>query len=145
MTNCAYRLSLDVHSPSHLSTFLGSNVRKRYILYSNLGPSEGLKMMPTRTVLTAEEMPRKWYNILPDLPEPLAPPLNPATKQPISPSDLEVIFPKALIAQEMATDRYIDIPEEVQQAYMLANRPSPLQRAIRLEKELKTPAKIYFK
>ena len=102
-------------------------------------------MQPVRTTLTAEEMPRKWYNILPDLPEPLAPPLNPATKQPISPSDLEVIFPKALIAQEMATDRYIDIPEEVQQAYMLANRPSPLQRAIRLEKELKTPAKIYFK
>lgn len=102
-------------------------------------------MQPVRTVLTAEEMPRKWYNILPDLPEPLAPPLNPATRKPISPSDLEAIFPKALIAQEMAADRHIDIPDEILQAYMLANRPSPLQRAIRLEKELKTPAKIYFK
>ena len=102
-------------------------------------------MQPVRTVLDAEETPKKWYNILPDLPEPLAPPLNPGTKKPISPSDLEVIFPKALIAQEMSPDRYIDIPDEVRQAYMLANRPSPLQRAIRLEKELKTPAKIYFK
>ncbi|HEX7391882.1 MAG TPA: TrpB-like pyridoxal phosphate-dependent enzyme [Thermoplasmata archaeon] len=102
-------------------------------------------MRPIRTTLTAEEMPRKWYNILPDLPEPLAPPLNPATKQPISPSDLEVVFPKALIAQEMSSANYIDIPEEVLQAYMIANRPSPLQRAERLEKMLKTPAKIYFK
>lgn len=102
-------------------------------------------MQEVRTNLTVDEMPRKWYNILPDLPEPLAPPLNPATKQPISPSDLEVIFPKALIAQEMSSDNYIDIPDEVLQAYMLANRPSPLQRAIRLEKALKTPAKIYFK
>ena len=102
-------------------------------------------MKPIRTTLTAEEMPRKWYNILPDLPEPLAPPLNPATKQPISPSDLEAVFPKALIAQEMSSANYIDIPEEVLQAYMIANRPSPLQRAERLEKMLKTPAKIYFK
>lgn len=102
-------------------------------------------MKSIRTTLTAEEMPRKWYNILPDLPEPLAPPLNPATKQPISPSDLEVVFPKALIAQEMSSANYIDIPEEVLQAYMIANRPSPLQRAERLEKMLKTPAKIYFK
>jgi tryptophan synthase beta chain len=102
-------------------------------------------LKPIRTTLTAEEMPRKWYNILPDLPEPLAPPLNPATKQPISPSDLEVVFPKALIAQEMSSANYIDIPEEVLQAYMIANRPSPLQRAERLEKMLKTPAKIYFK
>jgi len=102
-------------------------------------------MMPVRTVLTAEEMPRRWYNILPDLPEPLAPPLNPATKKPISPSDLEAVFPKGLIRQEMATESYIDIPDEVLQAYMLANRPSPLQRAVRLEQALKTPAKIYFK
>ncbi len=102
-------------------------------------------MQPVRTVLSAEEMPRRWYNILPDLPEPLAPPLNPGTRKPISPSDLEAIFPKALIAQEMSADRYVDIPEDVLQAYMLANRPSPLQRAVRLERELRTPAKIYFK
>jgi len=102
-------------------------------------------MMPTRTTLTAEEMPRKWYNILPDLPEPLAPPLNPGTKKPIDPKDLEAVFPKGLIRQEMASENYIDIPEEVLQAYMMANRPSPLQRAVRLEQMLKTPAKIYFK
>lgn len=102
-------------------------------------------MKSIRTTLTPEEMPRKWYNILPDLPEPLAPPLHPGTMKPISPSDLEPIFPKALIAQEVSQERYIDIPEEILQAYMLVNRPSPLQRAERLEKQLKTPAKIYFK
>ena len=90
-------------------------------------------------------MPKKWYNILPDLPEPLPPPLNPATKEPIKPEDLEAIFPKALIAQEMSGESYIDIPEEVLDSYMIVTRPSPLQRATRLEKVLKTPAKIYFK
>jgi len=102
-------------------------------------------MKPVRTVLTTDEMPRRWYNILPDLPEPLAPPLNPATMKPINPKDLEVVFPKGLINQEMSPDNYIDIPDEVLQAYMLANRPSPLQRAVRLEQALKTPAKIYYK
>lgn len=90
-------------------------------------------------------MPKKWYNILPDLPTPLPPPLNPATKEPISPSDLEVIFPKALIAQEMSGESYIDIPEEILDSYLMVMRPSPLQRAVRLEEKLKTPAKIYFK
>lgn len=90
-------------------------------------------------------MPKKWYNILPDLPKPLPPPLNPATKEPISPTDLEAIFPKSLIAQEMSQDSYVDIPEEVLDAYLMVTRPSPLQRAIRLEEKLKTPAKIYFK
>ena len=102
-------------------------------------------MRPVRTTLTPDEMPKKWYNIAPDLPEPLSPPLHPGTKQPISPSDLEPIFPKALIAQEASMERYIDIPDEVLQSYMAAMRPSPLQRAIRLEQALKTPAKIYFK
>jgi tryptophan synthase beta chain len=102
-------------------------------------------MRPVRTTLTPDEMPKKWYNIAPDLPEPLAPPLHPGTKQPITPSDLEPIFPKALIAQEASMERYIDIPDEVLQSYMAATRPSPLQRAIRLEQALKTPAKIYFK
>ena len=102
-------------------------------------------MKSIRTTLSPEEMPKKWYNILPDLPEPLPPPLNPATKEPISPSDLEVIFPKSLIAQEMSSDNYIDIPEEVLDSYLMVTRPSPLQRAVRLEQKLKTPAKIYFK
>jgi len=104
-----------------------------------------IHMRPVRTTLTPDEMPKKWYNIAPDLPEPLSPPLHPGTKQPISPSDLEPIFPKALIAQEASMERYIDIPDEVLQSYMAAMRPSPLQRAIRLEQALKTPAKIYFK
>lgn len=90
-------------------------------------------------------MPKRWYNILPDLPEPLAPPLNPGTKKPVSPKDFEPIFPKALIAQEMSAENYIDIPDEVLQAYMMVTRPSPLQRAFRLEQALKTPARIYFK
>ncbi len=102
-------------------------------------------MRSYRTTLTPDEMPKKWYNILPDLPEPLPPPLNPGTKEPISPTDLEVIFPKALIQQEMSGERYIDIPEEILESYMLVNRPSPLQRAYRLEQALKTPAKIYYK
>ena len=102
-------------------------------------------MRSYRTTLTPDEMPKKWYNILPDLPEPLPPPLNPVTKEPISPSELEVIFPKALIQQEMSGERYIDIPEEILESYMLVNRPSPLQRAYRLEQALKTPAKIYYK
>ncbi|HOK28610.1 MAG TPA: TrpB-like pyridoxal phosphate-dependent enzyme, partial [Methanomassiliicoccaceae archaeon] len=69
----------------------------------------------------------------------------PATNQPMKPEDLEAIFPKGAIAQEMSVDRYIDIPEEVRDAYLMLGRPSPLQRAKRLEKFLKTPAKIYFK
>lgn len=102
-------------------------------------------MIPVRTILTPDEMPKRWYNILPDLPEPLPPPLHPGTKKPVSPSDLEPIFPKALIEQEMSSSNYIDIPDEVLQAYMIATRPSPLQRAIGLEAALKTPARIYFK
>ncbi|HUV25274.1 MAG TPA: TrpB-like pyridoxal phosphate-dependent enzyme [Methanomassiliicoccales archaeon] len=98
-----------------------------------------------RVVLGIEDIPRRWYNILPDLPEPLAPPLNGQTKEPIKPEELAVIFPRALLEQEMSTERYIDIPEEVREKYIILNRPSPLQRAFNLEKALKTPAKIYFK
>jgi len=98
-----------------------------------------------RVQLGIDEMPRQWYNILSDLPEPLSPPLNPQTKEPIKPEELAVIFPKGLLAQEMSGERYIDIPEELIEALVLLNRPSPLQRAFRLEKMLKTPARIYFK
>ncbi|MEM0343877.1 MAG: TrpB-like pyridoxal phosphate-dependent enzyme [Thermoplasmata archaeon] len=102
-------------------------------------------MVPTRVYLSVEEMPKRWYNILPDLPKPLPPPLHPATKKPVSPGDLEPIFPKELIRQEMSSENYIPIPDEVLQSYMMANRPSPLQRALRLEAALKTPARIYYK
>ncbi|MEM4262983.1 MAG: TrpB-like pyridoxal phosphate-dependent enzyme [Thermoplasmata archaeon] len=102
-------------------------------------------MNSTQVRLSQDEMPRKWYNISADLKNPIPPPLNPATKKPISPSDLAAVFPMSLIKQEVATDRYIDIPDEVVQAYYLLGRPTPLQRAVHLERYLKTPAKIYFK
>ena len=98
-----------------------------------------------KVMLTVDDIPTQWYNIAADLPEPVPPPLNPRTMQPSTPQELEAIFPKAIIAQEMATERYIDIPEEVRDAYVMLGRPSPLQRAKRLEAFLKTPAKIYFK
>lgn len=94
--------------------------------------------------LSQEEMPTHYYNIVADLPKPLDPPLHPATKKPIGPEDLSAIFPMELIKQEVSTERFIEIPEEVRKAYMLY-RPSPLIRAKALEKELGTPAKIYYK
>ena len=84
------------------------------------------------------------YNINADLPEPLAPVLHPGTKQPITPDDLAMIFPRAVIEQEMSTEREIEIPEAVQSVYRIW-RPSPLVRALSLEKALDTPAKIYYK
>jgi tryptophan synthase beta chain len=97
------------------------------------------------TVLDADEMPTSWYNIQADLPEPLPPPLDPTTLKPIDPKLLERIFAKELIRQEVSTERFIKIPEEVLDAYLRLPRPTPLYRARRLEKFLKTPAKIYFK
>jgi len=94
--------------------------------------------------LDQKEIPTHYYNILPDLPSPLEPPLNPATKKPISPEDLLPLFPMELIKQEMSQESFIKIPEEVRKAYELY-RPSPLIRARSLEEELKTPAKIYYK
>ena len=97
-----------------------------------------------KILLDENEMPKYWYNILPDLPEPLPPPLHPVTKEPVKPEDLKPIFPKALIEQEMSNERWIKIPEEVRDVYALW-RPTPLIRAVRLEKALKTPARMYFK
>ncbi len=102
-------------------------------------------MKEVKVLLEQDEMPKRWYNILPDLPEPLPPIINPDTKEPIGPSDLAPLFPMELIKQEVSTDRYIDIPEEVREAYFQIGRPSPLYRARRLEKALNTPAKIYYK
>lgn len=102
-------------------------------------------MEEIKVLLDMEEMPKKWYNILPDLPEPLPPPLHPATKQPVGPQDLAPIFPMELIKQEVSQERYISIPEEVWEAYYRVGRPTPLYRARRLEKYLNTPAKIYYK
>jgi tryptophan synthase beta chain len=95
-------------------------------------------------LLSEEDLPTQWYNIVPDLPSPLRPLLNPATHEPLAPQDLEPLLPREIIKQEFSTDRWIDIPEEVQDVYKIW-RPSPLYRADRLEKALDTPAKIYFK
>jgi len=91
------------------------------------------------------ELPKKWYNILADLPRNLDPPLNPMTKDPINPKELEVIFAKELVKQEMSKEKYIKIPEDVLEAYEKIGRPTPLKRAKNLEKFLKTPTKIYYK
>ena len=101
-------------------------------------------MADTRIVLSESELPRQWYNIAADLPRPLDPPLNPGTMQPIGPADLAAIFPMDIIAQEVSGERWIDIPDEVRDVYKLW-RPSPLHRALRLEKFLQTPAHIYYK
>ena len=101
-------------------------------------------MKERKITLPLKDMPRQWYNIQADLPTPLDPPLHPGTKEPIGPDDLSAIFPMGLIMQEVSQERYIDIPEEVLEIYSLW-RPSPLYRAYNLEKELGTPAKIYYK
>jgi len=101
-------------------------------------------MEQTKFFLDEEEIPKAWYNIQADLPTPLDPPLNPATKEPIGPEALARIFPMELIKQEVSRERWIPIPEEVRDIFRLW-RPTPLYRARRLEKALKTPAKIYYK
>jgi len=97
-----------------------------------------------KVFLPESELPRQWYNILADMPTPMEPPLHPGTGQPVGPDDLAPIFPMNLIEQEVSQERYIDIPEEVLEKYLLW-RPTPLYRAYNLEKYLETPAKIYFK
>ena len=99
---------------------------------------------PRKILLEEKELPAQWYNIVADMPNKPLPPLNPATKEPIGPEDLQAILPMELIKQEVSTQRYIDIPEEVLEIYKIW-RPSPLIRAYNLEKLLDTPAKIYYK
>jgi tryptophan synthase beta chain len=101
-------------------------------------------MSATRFTLGQNDIPTHWYNIAPDFSEPMAPPLHPGTRNPVSPSDMAAIFPQNIIAQEMSQERYIAIPDEVRDMLALW-RPTPLLRAVRLEKALKTPAKIYYK
>jgi tryptophan synthase beta chain len=97
-----------------------------------------------RVFLSDKDLPTAWYNLQADLPEPVPPPLNPATMKPVGPADLEPVFARALIMQEVSQERWIEIPEEVRQIYAIW-RPSPLVRATALERALKTPARIYFK
>jgi tryptophan synthase beta chain len=86
-----------------------------------------------RVILPLKEIPRQWYNVLPDMPEKLPPPLNPATGKPLGPADLLPIFPMSLIEQEMTDKRWIDIPPEILDIYQIW-RPTPLQRAISLRR-----------
>ncbi|OGA07324.1 MAG: TrpB-like pyridoxal-phosphate dependent enzyme [Betaproteobacteria bacterium RIFCSPHIGHO2_12_FULL_69_13] len=95
-------------------------------------------------LLDESRIPRRWYNIMADLPTPPPPVLHPGTKKPVGPDDLAPLFPMSLILQEVSTDREIDIPGPVREIYKQW-RPSPLFRARRLEKALQTPAKIYYK
>jgi tryptophan synthase beta chain len=101
-------------------------------------------MKPTKYVLTEQDMPRRWYNIMADMPTPAEPALHPGTGQPAGPEDFAPIFPMNLIEQEVSTERWIDIPEPVLQKLAIW-RPSPLFRAHALEKALGTPAKIFYK
>src|SRR5450759_5894458 len=103
-------------------------------------PKEG----PYKVMLSEEEIPTSWYNIQSDLPTPLSPPLHPGTREPLGPEDLATLFPTELIKQEMSQERYIEIPDEVREVYKLY-RPTPLRRAYRLERELDTPAKMFYK
>ena len=97
-----------------------------------------------RYQLNESDMPRQWYNITADMPNPCMPPLHPGTGQPIGPQDLAPLFPMELIKQEVSQERWIEIPDEVRDILRLW-RPSPLYRARRLEKALDTPARIYYK
>ena len=98
----------------------------------------------TKYTLSENDMPKQWYNVNADMPVAPAPILNPQTQEPVTPDFLSVLFPMELIMQEVSTDQYIDIPEEIQEIYKLY-RPTPLMRARRLEKLLDTPAHIYYK
>lgn len=100
--------------------------------------------MRTKIILDENEVPRQWYNIQADMPTPPGPPYNPVTREPANPSDLESIFAKELIKQEISTERYTRIPDEVRDI-LLQWRSTPMYRAKRLEEKLGTPAKIYYK
>lgn len=101
-------------------------------------------MQETKIILSEKEIPAKWYNIMADMPNLPAAALHPATLKPCGPDDLKAIFPMSLIEQEVTTERWIEIPEDIRKIYSLW-RPSPLYRAHRLEALLKTPARIYYK
>ncbi len=98
----------------------------------------------TKYLLPENRIPRAWYNLAADLPEPLAPVLHPGTGQPVGPDDMLPIFPPSLVAQEMSVEREVEIPDPVRDVYALW-RPTPLHRARRLERALETPARIYYK
>ena len=101
-------------------------------------------MNQKKIILNESEMPTQWYNVIPDIPNGLQPPLDPETKQPMAPEKLAEVFPMGLLEQEMSPNSWIDIPEEVQDIYKIW-RPAPLVRADKLEQALGTKARIFFK
>lgn len=101
-------------------------------------------MQNRKILLTEQEIPDKWYNIVADMPNKPLPPLHPGTKEPIGPEALAPLFPMELIKQEVTTDKWVQIPDAVRDIYTIW-RPTPLYRAYALEKALDTPAKIYYK
>src|SRR5256712_12888298 len=104
------------------------------------------KILPENRVnVDEDELPTRYYNIQADLSESLPPPLDPRTKEPVNPASLERIFAKELIRQEISSERFITIPDDVLQAYLEMGPATPLDRATRLERFLKTPAKIFYK
>jgi len=100
--------------------------------------------MDTKILLSEKDIPTHWYNVTPDLPEQLPPPIHPGTGKPIGPEDLAPLFPMELIKQEVSSERWIEIPGDIIDAYKIY-RPTPLHRAHRLEKALKTNSRIYYK
>src|SRR5712692_11676943 len=98
-----------------------------------------------KVILSPDKLPSQYYNIQHDLPEPVPPPLDPGTLKPMSPEPLLRLFAKECVMQEVSTQEFIPIPDEVREAYLRLGRPTPLYRATRLEQQLKTPAKIFFK
>jgi tryptophan synthase beta chain len=100
--------------------------------------------MQTKYLLGENQIPTHWYNVIADLPAPPAPVLHPGTKKPVTPQDMLPLFPPAILEQEMSSERWVAIPEEIRRIYALW-RPAPLYRAHRLEQALGTPARIYYK
>src|SRR5437870_9349001 len=130
--------------------------QKRYIMFKDSGSLESVVSMQAiqpasarasdvKILLDVDDLPKAWYNILPDLPAPFPPYLHPGTKEPVPPQAFEPLFPKELIRQEMSPNRAEPIPDELREAYFRLGRPTPLYRAKRLEAFLKTPARIYYK
>src|SRR2546423_12193740 len=129
--------------------------QKRYIMFKDSSSLESVVSMQAiqpasagasdvKILLDRDDLPKAWYNILPDLPAPFPPYLHPGTKEPVPPQAFEPLFPKELIRQEMSPNHTEPIPEEIREAYYRFGRPTPLYRATRLEAFLTAPAKIYY-
>ncbi|XP_051118997.1 uncharacterized protein LOC127243153 [Andrographis paniculata] len=133
-------------SSGNLQSHVQGNHRRLGCFPATRSPPPRRLKLPakSRVFAASDEIPRRWYNLIADLPVKPPPPLHPKTFEPISPEDLSPLFPDELIKQETTLERFIDIPEEVIDVYKLW-RPTPLIRAKRLEKLLDTPARIYYK